>query len=303
MSTKSFEHFMMHVANGRNGKLARFSDAQFRALVQGVLPIAAEATIRGTFMIGDTPATAEDVAFKAPKVSKRVAQSAIELMRSLGMLEFDDEISGEWVHDWHEHNPAPKTDRTATERQRRKREKERASRPVTAASRRDVTVGHGDVTPTEKEKERDSSSTKNSSVADAPTEKVVDPEHLRLSHLLAELMLANDDRVKVDPDGKRWLDAIRLLNTADKRTVAEIEQVIRWSQADEFWKANIHSAPTLREKFPKLLAKSGGRGGLRAVPAGANAAPLGDTVGDDFVARMNAGRDRLRNDHPPEQSA
>lgn len=147
MSRKQFDRFMVANDNGRNLKLARFTDGEFRALIQGILPIASEATPRGSFMVGGQAATADDVTFLAPKVSKRTAQRAIDRMRSLGMLEFDDEIGGEWIHDWDLLNPAPKTDRTNAERQRRFRERRNAeSNAVTQG------VTNADVTPPEVKK-------------------------------------------------------------------------------------------------------------------------------------------------------
>ena len=83
-----------------------------------------------------------------------------------------------------------------------------------------------------------------------------DTEHERLSHLLASLIQHRDPNATVAPKSKAWLDAIRLLIDRDRRSPAEVERVIRWSQADPFWQANILSAPKLRAKFDQLHAKS-----------------------------------------------
>jgi 5-bromo-4-chloroindolyl phosphate hydrolysis protein len=45
----------------------------------------------------------------------------------------------------------------------------------------------------------------------------------------------------------------------DKRTPDEIEAVIRFCQADDFWCSNILSTKKLREKFTALLAKMNGK--------------------------------------------
>lgn len=50
-------------------------------------------------------------------------------------------------------------------------------------------------------------------------------------------------------------DAMRLLLDRDDATEEQVAYVIRWSQQDQFWKANILSAAKLREKFPQLVAK------------------------------------------------
>jgi hypothetical protein len=117
MTKRAFDRFMVASNNGHSTKLARLTDAEFRALVQGIWPIASEATPRGAFMVGNLPATAEDVVFKAPKVKLKTAQTAIAKLRALGMLEHDEEIGGEWVHDWDKLNPTPKTDSTNAKRQ------------------------------------------------------------------------------------------------------------------------------------------------------------------------------------------
>lgn len=83
------------------------------------------------------------------------------------------------------------------------------------------------------------------------------PEITRLSNLLAELIRTRDGKARVSPDARPWLDAIRLLIDTDGRTPAEVEHVIRWCQADAFWRVNILSAPKLRQKFDQLIAKAG----------------------------------------------
>ena len=52
--------------------------------------------------------------------------------------------------------------------------------------------------------------------------------------------------------GKTWRRAARLLIDKDHRTVEQIIAAIDWCQDDEFWRANILSMPTLREKYDKL---------------------------------------------------
>lgn len=60
---------------------------------------------------------------------------------------------------------------------------------------------------------------------------------------------------------KRWRDAARLMLDNDHRDEAEIHKAIDWSQADEFWRANILSLPKLRDKFDtlKMQAQRNGR--------------------------------------------
>jgi hypothetical protein len=101
------------------------------------------------------------------------------------------------------------------------------------------------------------------------------PDVADLCRLLADLILANDPKAKVQPDGRRWRDAARLLLDRDGRDREQVERVIRWSQADDFWRSNVLSMPKLREKFPQLL--------LRMSPAAPQAHRNGHAAVVDFT--------------------
>lgn len=53
----------------------------------------------------------------------------------------------------------------------------------------------------------------------------------------------------------KWADHVRLMRTVDRHTPDEIAALIRWCQADSFWKANIQSTEKLREQWDKLVAQ------------------------------------------------
>lgn len=82
-------------------------------------------------------------------------------------------------------------------------------------------------------------------------------EIVRLSSLLAQLILKRDPKARVAPTSKHWLDPIRLLIDKDGRSEAEVEHVIRWAQQNDFWQSNILSTAKLRDKFTMLIAKAG----------------------------------------------
>lgn len=94
-----------------------------------------------------------------------------------------------------------------------------------------------------------------------------------LSNLLADLIAANDPNGKRPEVGARWVDAERLLQERDGRTSEQIEAIVRWSQADEFWRGNILSMPKLREKFGQLWQQAQ-RGGGKANGVSADIARL-----------------------------
>lgn len=56
--------------------------------------------------------------------------------------------------------------------------------------------------------------------------------------------------------GKTWWLAADRLMRLDEYTAEQVEWVMRWATADEFWATNIQSMPTLRSKFSKLKARA-----------------------------------------------
>jgi len=84
------------------------------------------------------------------------------------------------------------------------------------------------------------------------------PEACRLSALLKTEILRNKPDYKVTTAQERNWDvtADRMLRL-DGRDPQEIADIIRWSQADEFWMSNILSMDKLREKFDQLQMKRG----------------------------------------------
>jgi len=96
--------------------------------------------------------------------------------------------------------------------------------------------------------------------------KTSSPEALRLSGVLADLILQNNPgnrsltTEKRDATVKRWAADFDKLICIDGRAPEEIERVIRWCQSDSFWKSNILSGAKLREKWDQLTVKMQGAG-------------------------------------------
>lgn len=82
----------------------------------------------------------------------------------------------------------------------------------------------------------------------------VRPEVEALLDLLDEGLRKNG--TKIPGRTKQNLDAARLLLDRDGYTVPQVEYLIRWSQADEFWRANIRSMSKLRDKADTLRLQS-----------------------------------------------
>lgn len=92
------------------------------------------------------------------------------------------------------------------------------------------------------------------------------PEALRLSGVLADMILKNNPGNTKLNNGKReatvarWAVDIDKLIRIDGKTAGEIERVIHWCQADSFWMTNILSGAKLREKWDQLTVKMQGNG-------------------------------------------
>ncbi len=101
---------------------------------------------------------------------------------------------------------------------------------------------------------------------------------VRLCVHLAALIEANTE--KPANITKRWHDSARLLLDKDlsheSDALALALRLADWATSNEFWRTNILSMPTFREKFPQLRLKArreweqaqGARGHLRAVSGG-----------------------------------
>lgn len=75
-----------------------------------------------------------------------------------------------------------------------------------------------------------------------------------LSHLLADLIAENDPNGKRPTVTKRWATEENRLIRIDGRKPHEAERLIRWTQADTFWRGNVLSMPKFREQYGRLYA-------------------------------------------------
>lgn len=98
--------------------------------------------------------------------------------------------------------------------------------------------------------------TTNNNVKKDKKEFSQDSDEYRLANLLVNYLLQRNPKYKI-PNMQTWSEHIDKMIRIDKRTVAMIEKIIRWSQNDEFWHKNILSTSKLREKFDDLVFKSG----------------------------------------------
>jgi hypothetical protein len=70
--------------------------------------------------------------------------------------------------------------------------------------------------------------------------------------LLANLVAGNDPNGKRPSVSKTWIEAEDRMLRLDGRNPVEAERLIRWTQNDTFWRANVRSMPKFREKYAQL---------------------------------------------------
>lgn len=90
---------------------------------------------------------------------------------------------------------------------------------------------------------------------------VVSDEGKKLASLLKDLILSNNPKHKPigDRQLQQWGHEADLMVRADGRTHSEIVTLIRWTQADNFEKANVLSMGKLRQRFDQLTVKNNSR--------------------------------------------
>jgi hypothetical protein len=76
------------------------------------------------------------------------------------------------------------------------------------------------------------------------------PEVVALCERLADRVEANGSKRPVIT--KAWLTSCRLLIDKDGRPAEKVALAIDWCQADDFWRANVLSMPTLRKQYDRL---------------------------------------------------
>ncbi len=180
-----------------------------------------------------------------------------------------------WKGGWGKDNIGG-ADRTAKWRENKKLET--CDKPRDA---RDVTECHGDTSDTDKTRLDKTIQTPPSQVDLAlATILILEVAKNNPRHAVTRLTGAEKDKRLA-----KWADHVRLMREVDQHTEAEIKAVIRWCQADNFWKSNIQSTEKLREKWDTLVAQMS-RGGQRPAPQRQSEQPkLVFTIGGVEVER------------------
>lgn len=96
---------------------------------------------------------------------------------------------------------------------------------------------------------------------------------MQLSVLLFDLMRQNNPDCK-EPSLQGWCKHIDLMLRIDKRTPEQIREIIKFSQKDSFWRANVLSTKKLREQFDRLTVKAKSLPVLQVAAGGASTNPF-----------------------------
>lgn len=84
------------------------------------------------------------------------------------------------------------------------------------------------------------------------TSEIFSDDAKSLVKRLKELMLENNPKARLPESDNRWLKSADLLLKKDKYGLSEALSILEWSQNDDFWRMNILSMPTFREKINRL---------------------------------------------------
>lgn len=116
--------------------------------------------------------------------------------------------------------------------------------------------------------------------SDVATVTRIRPDVEEACALLADLIEANGSRRPTIT--KAWRDAARRMIDLDKRTIDDVLGAIRWCQADDFWRANVLSMPTLRRQYDRLRLAAR-RGHLAPTGTNGYAGPYQAPVDADYA--------------------
>jgi len=157
-------------------------------------------------------------------------------------------------YNWHEYQPSKQdvdAERAASrERMRDLRARRKQRKPLEQAEEVDV---FGRTVPNSSENVRNPDPTRPDPTPkeEAKASSVEIREDVKtICALLADLIESNGSlRPNV---GKTWTDSARRMIDLDGREPDKAANLIRWSQGNTFWRKNILSMPTFREKYDQL---------------------------------------------------
>ena len=157
-------------------------------------------------------------------------------------------------YNWHEYQPSKQdvdAERAASrERMRELRARRKLKKPLEQAEEGGV-FGRTDANGSENVRNPDPTRPDPTPIEEAKASSVEIREDVqRVCEVLADLIEGNgSNRPKIT---KTWTDSARRMIDLDNREPLRAENLIRWCQGNTFWRKNILSMPTFREKYDQL---------------------------------------------------
>ena len=122
-----------------------------------------------------------------------------------------------------------------------------------------LTLPNGTEVRSKKLEERREKEEVNKEPSSSPKSKTrtyeVDSEPYRLATLLFEKIKSNNPDAK-EPNLQKWADDMRKTIELDSRTYDQLQNMIAWSQSNDFWSGVILSAKKLREKYDQMRVQA-----------------------------------------------
>lgn len=187
-----------------------------------------------------------------PRFGLQGVEARARRLCQVGLWRRDDDAGGYWISSWLKHNPSAGQVAEIREKRRHAGKQSAQQRAQQSVEQHAEQVDEHP-SKTEEEEEEEGSRGAVSELRPDVTQAYSDTVHV-LTRRLALAVKANGHKVPDETAKTRgkWLDAIRLLLDRDGADPGEVERVIDWATGDEFWRANIQSAPKFREKYSQL---------------------------------------------------
>ena len=237
-----------------------------------VLTMAGRSNMGGYILLTEEiPYTDEMLAHKFKRQLNTV-KFALQTFAKLDMVAFDE--TGIKIANWDKHQNVQGLERIREQNKIRKQRQRLTHKQQLAVGQ--ITEGHGTVTegsrtlsiidkeleidkeistiivPVEADSLRDHQQQEEQRQQLAKEKYKYSQEQMELAQHLKKCMLENKPNMKLSSSLGQWANTIRLMIERDARDSKRIAAVIDWCQKDKFWKTNVLSADTLREKFDRL---------------------------------------------------
>lgn len=239
-----------------------------------ILVLAAKANASGFLMIAENVPYTEDMLAAVVGRPLNVVRMALHTFRSLAMIDPETDVIR--IKNWDVHQNVDGMDRIREQNRLRVEKYREKQRLIGCNVTGNVTDTESNALDIEEDKEKELKTKQKATSQDADL----------ASHIFALILRLNPNHKR--PDLLKWADTVRLMRERDGRTHAEIRDLFEWANADNFWKTNILSPTTLRDKWDRLTIQRQHRGARNETSEPVDNSAIGK------VRRANAARAAAR---------